>query len=207
MTEKRQIKQRGVFEKRVGSGIWWIQYFDSDGQRHREKVGRKSAALMLYQKRRTDLSEGKKLPILRNTPILRFEEIAADALEYSKSHNISFEDDVIRMKAILKEFAGRPITAIKPQDIERWLNQLTKRVRGEEVALKPAPSIVTAQCCPSRFGLQYKTARSPRTPRGWFDRGGRTIQSSVISFQRKSGGCEQLQMIFTRTMFPNWTLP
>jgi hypothetical protein len=54
---------------------------------------------------------------------VKFEEIAADTLEYSKSHNISFEDDVIRMKAILKEFAGRAIAAIKPQDIERWLNQ------------------------------------------------------------------------------------
>jgi integrase len=138
MTEKRQIKQRGVFEKRIGSGIWWIQYFDSEGQRHREKVGRKSAALMLYQKRRSDIREGKKLPVLRNTPVVKFEEIAADALEYSKSHNISFEDDVIRMKAILKEFAERPIAAIKPQDIERWLNQLTKKVKGEDVALKPA---------------------------------------------------------------------
>jgi hypothetical protein len=59
MTEKRQIKQRGVFEKRIGSGIWWIQYFDSEGRRHREKVGRKSAALMLYQKRRSDISEGR----------------------------------------------------------------------------------------------------------------------------------------------------
>src|SRR5580692_10318354 len=88
MTEKRQIKQRGVFEKRIGSGIWWIQYFDSEGQRHREKVGRKSAALMLYQKRRSDIREGKKLPVLRNTPVVKFEEIAADALEYSKSHNI-----------------------------------------------------------------------------------------------------------------------
>lgn len=55
--------------------------------------------------------------------------------------------------------------------------------------------------------LQFKTARSPRTPRGWYDRGGRTIQSSVISFQRRSGGCEQLQMICIRTTFPNWILP
>ena len=82
MANRHEVKQRGVFEKKVGSGIWWIQYFDSEGLRHREKVGRKSAALMLYQKRRTEISEGKKLPVLRNTPVVRFDEIAADAIEY-----------------------------------------------------------------------------------------------------------------------------
>jgi integrase len=138
MANKQEVKMRGVFEKKTGSGIWWIQYFDSEGRRHREKVGRKSSALVLYQKRRTEISEGKKLPALRNTPMVKFDEIAADALEYSKSHNISFENDVNRMKAILKEFAERPIAAIKPQEIERWLNQLTRNVKGEEVALKPA---------------------------------------------------------------------
>jgi site-specific recombinase XerD len=138
MANRHEVKQRGVFEKKVGAGIWWIQYFDSEGLRHREKVGRKSAALMLYQKRRTEISEGKKLPVLRNTPVVRFDEIAADAIEYSKSHNISFEDDIIRMNFILREFAGRSVDAIKPQDIERWLNQLTRKVKGEEVALKPA---------------------------------------------------------------------
>jgi len=50
MTTKLETKQRGVFEKKAGSGIWWIQYFDSEGQRHRERVGRKSSAMMLYQR-------------------------------------------------------------------------------------------------------------------------------------------------------------
>jgi len=138
MTTKQEVKQRGVYEKKAGSGIWWIQYFDSEGQRHREKVGRKSSAMLLYQKRRTEISEGKKLPALRNAPVVKFDEIAADALEYSKSHNISYEDDVIRMNFVLREFSGRPIVGIKPQDIERWLNQLTRKVKGEEVPLKPA---------------------------------------------------------------------
>ena len=62
MTEKRQIKRRGVFEKRIGSGIWWIQYFDSEGRRHREKVGHKGAALTLYQKRRSDISGARNYP-------------------------------------------------------------------------------------------------------------------------------------------------
>ena len=94
--------------------------------------------MTLYQKRRTEISESKKLPVLRNAPLVKFDEIAADALEYSKAHNISYEDDVIRMNFILREFSGRSIEGIRPQDIERWLSQLTQKVKGEQVPLKPA---------------------------------------------------------------------
>jgi len=38
---------RGIYEKPVGSSIWWINYFAA-GKRHREKVGRKSDAIKLY---------------------------------------------------------------------------------------------------------------------------------------------------------------
>ena len=42
---------RGVYEKPEGSGIWWIHYYAA-GRRHREKVGRKSDAMKLYQARK-----------------------------------------------------------------------------------------------------------------------------------------------------------
>ena len=31
------MKQRGVYEKVPGSGVWWIVYFDQFGKRRREK--------------------------------------------------------------------------------------------------------------------------------------------------------------------------
>ena len=37
-------EDRGLFERPAGSGVWWVQYFDREGRRHREKVGSKSAA-------------------------------------------------------------------------------------------------------------------------------------------------------------------
>jgi hypothetical protein len=40
-------KIRGVYEKVLGSGVWWINYFDSQGKRRREKAGRKSDAITL----------------------------------------------------------------------------------------------------------------------------------------------------------------
>lgn len=138
MANERESKPRGVFEKVPGSGIWWIQYFDTEGRRHRERVGRKSSAITLYQKRRTETVEGKKLPTLRKVTAINFDEIAEDALEYSRSHKISFEDDQIRMNHVLKEFGGRPADSIRPRDIERWLNRLTRQNGGENVPLKPA---------------------------------------------------------------------
>lgn len=138
MPKRKESNPRGLFEKKVGSGIWWIQYFDADGRRHREKAGRRSAATSLYQKRRTEILEGKKLPPLRNAPTIKFDEIAKDALEYSRSHKISCEDDEIRMKHVTKEFGDRSIESIKPQEIERWLNRMTRTVRKEVMPLKPA---------------------------------------------------------------------
>lgn len=138
MPKRKEENPRGLFEKKVGSGIWWIQYFDADGRRHREKAGRKSAAIALYQKRKIDILEGKKLPALRNTPTIKFDEIADDALEYSRAHKISFEDDEERMERFKAEFGDRPVDSIKPQEIERFLNRMTRTVKKEVLPLKPA---------------------------------------------------------------------
>jgi len=56
------VKERGIFEKQPGSGIWWICYFDQFGKRRREKAGTKSVAIKLYGKRKQQVLEGKKLP-------------------------------------------------------------------------------------------------------------------------------------------------
>jgi hypothetical protein len=48
-------KQRGIFERPQGSGIWWVCYYDQFGKKHREKVGMKSAAKEVYQQRKTEI--------------------------------------------------------------------------------------------------------------------------------------------------------
>ena len=53
---------RGIFEKVPGSGIWWVRYADANGRIRREKIGNKGAATKLYQKRKTEILQGKKLP-------------------------------------------------------------------------------------------------------------------------------------------------
>ena len=132
-------KIRGVFEKVPGSGIWWICFFDADGRKRREKAGRKSAAIELYRKRKTQAMEGKKLPEKLRARKVSFAELAKDTLEYSRSHKRSYGDDEIRM-AKLKDWLGdRPAETVSPQEIERWLSAKSTLKPGKPAKLaKPA---------------------------------------------------------------------
>ena len=69
---------RGIFEKALGSGVWWIRYVDAEGRYRREKAGTWGNADKLLTKRKNEALQGKKLPeILRRAPVT-FREIAAD---------------------------------------------------------------------------------------------------------------------------------
>jgi integrase len=52
---RKDGKDRGLFERPAGSGIWWIRYTDGEGQEHREKVGSKELARSIYQQRKTEV--------------------------------------------------------------------------------------------------------------------------------------------------------
>ena len=117
------MKQRGVFEKNPGTGVWWIRYADAMGRIRREKAGTKSAALALYQKRKTEVLQGKKLPESLRSPMVSFAELAHDALAYSKTHKRSYESDVVRMPRLLAAFRERPADSITPHELERHLEQ------------------------------------------------------------------------------------
>ncbi len=68
-TQKIRARVRGVFEKEPGTGIWWIRYH-VDGKPRREKVGRRSDAIALYQRRKADTRAGVKLvENLRKRPV------------------------------------------------------------------------------------------------------------------------------------------
>jgi hypothetical protein len=72
-------------------GIWWIRYYGG-GKRHREKVGRKSDAIKLYQSRKAD-AVGRKLPELRNSKVVTLSELIDNVLESVAHHrdNRSYE--------------------------------------------------------------------------------------------------------------------
>src|SRR5487761_2132140 len=120
-TEK---KQRGVFEHPPGSKVFWIHYY-ADGKRHREKVGRKSDAINLYQKRKSEARAGVKLPELRNTRVVTLSALIDDALEFVADHKD--RRNYISKAAIVREALGsRPAADLTPQEMERWLRSFCK---------------------------------------------------------------------------------
>ena len=61
---------RGIFEREKGSGVWWIRWTDWDGNKRREKAGRRSDAITLLAKRKTEKLRQAKLPETIDNAIL-----------------------------------------------------------------------------------------------------------------------------------------
>lgn len=112
-------RERGVFEKIPGSGVWWIRYIDAEGKLRREKVGSKSAAKTLVRNRKTDAWEGKKLPKRLRTRVVRFSELADDYLEYAKANNQGRDVDKYRILTLKAAFGDRPAD-IPIADLRKW---------------------------------------------------------------------------------------
>jgi site-specific recombinase XerD len=118
---KQITKSRGVYEKAGGSGIWWIRYADASGRIRREKVGNKSAAIQLYQKRKTAVRMGEKLPENFRAKAALFGDLANDAIEYSRVHKpLSHRNDKCRMAKLREQFANREAEDITSQEWDTW---------------------------------------------------------------------------------------
>lgn len=70
-------RSRGVFERPMGSGVWWIRYHDEHGHRHRERIGPKGLAIKVYAKRKTEIAERRFFPEQFRRP----PELLADAIK------------------------------------------------------------------------------------------------------------------------------
>jgi len=122
MSSQRSAKKvRGVFEKEPGSGVWWIQFFDAEGRRHREKVGSRGNAIDLYRKRKTEVLTGKKLPEKLRARVVRFSELAADAEAYCKTNNQGQQFDCYRIGRLSEEFGNRA-AVIPVKDFRDWFD-------------------------------------------------------------------------------------
>jgi site-specific recombinase XerD len=116
---------RGVFEHPPNSGIWWVNYY-VDGKRHREKVGTRKAASDLYSKRKNDARMGLKLPdSLKAKRAILFEELARDAMEYSKAHKKSHRGDISNLSSLLPVFGKMKAEEITPQTISAYFSTRT----------------------------------------------------------------------------------
>ena len=114
--------QRGVYEKILGSNVWWVRYADALGRIRREKAGVKSAAVKLYQKRKTEILEGKKLPEQLRGRVVRFAEIADDALAYCRANNQGQQFDAHRIGRLKDKFGNYP-AEIPIETLREWFSE------------------------------------------------------------------------------------
>ena len=106
---RNEKKLRGIFEMPPDSGIFYIQYFDINGNRRREKVGRRSDAITLLAKRKTEKLQGKKLPENLRKRAVPFKELLDDALEILSLIHILQRGSSPRSWASFHSLTGLPM--------------------------------------------------------------------------------------------------
>lgn len=113
------MRQRGIFEKVLDSGEWWIRYADATGRIRREKVGGLGEAETRLKLRKEEARIGVQPRLSRQRRLASFRKIAEDALTYAKEHKRSARNDCSRMKKLLEWFGERAADSIRAQEIER----------------------------------------------------------------------------------------
>lgn len=124
MAKAEQV--RGIWEREPGSGVWWARYRDAAGKLHREKVGRRSDAIALLEKRRNERRAGAKMPENIRAAAVKFNDLADAAETYSKAHHADSKKYLERMAKLRAEFGERGAESIKPEEIDKWLRANTK---------------------------------------------------------------------------------
>lgn len=127
----------GVFEKVRGSDIWWIRYHDAHGRLRREKAGTRGMAVKLYQKRKTEALQGKKLPEAMRRREAVLGELLADAADHIqhryRGQRLGADGKDYRYAALKDALGNRPAESVTAQEIERALSRL-----AEDRKWKPA---------------------------------------------------------------------
>jgi hypothetical protein len=138
----RQI--RGIFEREKGSGIWWVRWTDSNGGKRREKAGRRSDAITLLAKRKTEKLRQAKLPETIDNGGL-FSKLLDDALEHSQAANEERSTRELELKINRLRLDWGDRKAAQITEIVRWQAcfSLVFRValENETIDMNPASRI------------------------------------------------------------------
>jgi len=114
-------RERGVFEKVPGSGVWYIRFADETGRIRKEKAGTKADAIALRIKRKAEVLRGVKLPErVRGRKVL-FGELADDAEKYVKANNLGWEVDRLRIAKLRAEFGNDPAD-VAIEELRDWFD-------------------------------------------------------------------------------------
>ncbi|MGD0156902.1 MAG: site-specific integrase [Terracidiphilus sp.] len=123
--KKDEKPVRGIFERPPKSGVFWINYY-VNGKQHREKAGRKSDAIALYQKRKADARRKLKLPELVPGKVITFAHLSQMAVKYAETHLKTVPHYKTKDSILREPFGDRPADSITPQEIDQFLTRHCK---------------------------------------------------------------------------------
>lgn len=114
-----------MFQRPPGSGIWWIRWADALGKEHREKIGTKAVAKAVYEQRKTEVRQGKKLPSLNSRELT-----VGDLLDYylpemtrgKKPKGVKAYE--AQAKFWRQALGAEAASHLQPGEIERWKTKL-----------------------------------------------------------------------------------
>jgi integrase len=113
------MKARGVFERPPRSRVYWIDYRDGNGKRHRERIGARADALEALLGRRREVADGRFIAPRARTRAksLTFRELALESLEHKRLRirPRSYDTDRRRLDAILVRIGAIPAAEITPR--------------------------------------------------------------------------------------------
>jgi integrase len=90
-------------------------------------VGTKGNAIKLYQKRKSELLAGAKLPQNLRKRGITFEALAGEAVKWSaENHPKDIRTVTSRMKVLVAEFGERTAASIEAHQIDQWLTEQTQ---------------------------------------------------------------------------------
>lgn len=117
-----------MFEKVPGSDVWWVRYADAHGRYRREKAGPKGYAIKLYQKRKTEALQGKKLPeTIKRKAVLVSDllNLAADHVRvHYRGERLGADKNDYRYKTLKDAIGNLPAESLTPREIEQELSKL-----------------------------------------------------------------------------------
>ena len=129
--KQSQRKLRGIFDRRKGSNIWWICYYDATGRKRREKAGTRGMAVKLYQKRKMEALQRKKLPeTIRRQQVLVLDllDLAADHVRSRyRGQRLGADGHDYRYAALGAAIGNRPAESVTAQEIDRALVRLSEK--------------------------------------------------------------------------------
>lgn len=121
---RKDGKDRGLFERKKGSNVWWIRYVDEHGFEVRQKIGPKSEAKAELIARLADVQRVKesrgRLTSRRTQRLFTVSEAIDEYLAVARSQ---YKDNEYLAAMWKAECGDVPVEHLDVGDLERWMKE------------------------------------------------------------------------------------